>query len=211
MLIESCGYDVSPRGAMLYSIRLAEPERSRGRRLLPLRRKGCWSVTLPFVLPRAWQLRRPAAQPGRARRQAHPCVLLAGSRRDRRALLAGLMDTDGTVVKGVGSCQFAVTNQRLADDVYELVVSLGYKCGRTTQASAGPLRGDLDVLHPQLLDDRRRLPAPPQAPAPQGGASRHDPTHRSTLRHVRDQGSERSRADVSRSTTTTISTSPVRP
>ena len=47
------------------------------------------------------------------------------------------MDTDGTVVKGVGSCQFAVTNQRLADDVYELVVSLGYRCGRTTKRVQG--------------------------------------------------------------------------
>ena len=55
----------------------------------------------------------------------------------RRDLLAGLMDTDGTVVKGVGSCQFAVASQRLADDVYELVVSLGYKCGRTTKRVKG--------------------------------------------------------------------------
>ena len=67
-----------------------------------------------------------------------PAHYLRASERQRRELLAGLMDTDGTVVKGVGSCQFAVTSERLADDVYELVVSLGYKCGRTTKRVAGP-------------------------------------------------------------------------
>jgi len=66
-----------------------------------------------------------------------PAVYLRASEADRRALLAGLMDTDGTVVRGVGSCQFAVTNKRLADDVFELVVSLGYKCGRTSKRVRG--------------------------------------------------------------------------
>lgn len=66
-----------------------------------------------------------------------PADYLRASETMRRELLAGLMDTDGTVVKGVGSCQFAVTNKRLADDVYELVVSLGYKCGRTTRRVRG--------------------------------------------------------------------------
>ncbi|GAA4748318.1 hypothetical protein GCM10023350_36560 [Nocardioides endophyticus] len=66
-----------------------------------------------------------------------PGNYLRGSERQRRDLLAGLMDTDGTVVKGVGSCQFAVTSQRLADDVYELIVSLGYKCGRATKRVQG--------------------------------------------------------------------------
>lgn len=66
-----------------------------------------------------------------------PAQYLRASTRQRRELLAGLMDTDGTVVRGVGSCQFAVTNKRLADTVYELIVSLGYKCGRTTKRVAG--------------------------------------------------------------------------
>ena len=66
-----------------------------------------------------------------------PAAYLRAAEPLRRELLAGLMDTDGTVVKGVGSCQFAVTDKRLADDVYELVVSLGYRCGRTTRQVAG--------------------------------------------------------------------------
>lgn len=66
-----------------------------------------------------------------------PTEYLRASEAQRRSLLAGLMDTDGTVVKGVGSCQFAVTSKRLADTVYELIVSLGYRCGRTTKRVAG--------------------------------------------------------------------------
>jgi replicative DNA helicase len=66
-----------------------------------------------------------------------PASYLRASESVRREVLAGLMDTDGTVVRGVGSCQFAVTNARLAQDVYELVVSLGYRCGRTTKQVRG--------------------------------------------------------------------------
>ncbi|WP_448389804.1 replicative DNA helicase [Microbacterium aurum] len=66
-----------------------------------------------------------------------PAAYLRASEAQRRELLAGLLDTDGTVVRGVGSCQFAVTNKKLADSVYELVVSLGYRCGRTTKRVQG--------------------------------------------------------------------------
>nr|WP_231916252.1 replicative DNA helicase [Microbacterium karelineae] len=66
-----------------------------------------------------------------------PAAYLRASEAQRRELLAGLMDTDGTVVRGVGSCQFAVTDKRLADTVYELIVGLGYKCGRTSKRVAG--------------------------------------------------------------------------
>jgi replicative DNA helicase len=66
-----------------------------------------------------------------------PAAYLRASEAQRRELLAGLLDTDGTVVKGVGSCQFAVTSKKLADSVYELIVSLGYRCGRTTKRVAG--------------------------------------------------------------------------
>jgi replicative DNA helicase len=54
----------------------------------------------------------------------------------RRALLAGLLDTDGTVVPS-GSVQFAVTNRRLAEDVAELVSGLGYRCSTTTKRVRG--------------------------------------------------------------------------
>ncbi|MDE0546334.1 replicative DNA helicase [Microbacterium sp. C7(2022)] len=66
-----------------------------------------------------------------------PAAYLRASESQRRELLAGLLDTDGTVVKGVGSCQFAVTSKKLADSVYELIVSLGYRCGRATRRVKG--------------------------------------------------------------------------
>jgi replicative DNA helicase len=58
-----------------------------------------------------------------------PHEYLRASETQRRALLAGLLDTDGTVTNG-GTIQFSVTDRRLADDVFELVVSLGYRCQR---------------------------------------------------------------------------------
>lgn len=66
-----------------------------------------------------------------------PRAYLRASEAQRRELLAGLLDTDGTVVRGAGTCQFAVTSKKLADSVYELIVSLGYRCGRTTKRVRG--------------------------------------------------------------------------
>ncbi|WP_332838883.1 replicative DNA helicase [Nocardia bovistercoris] len=57
-----------------------------------------------------------------------PVRYLRADESQRRALLAGLLDTDGTVTQG-GSVRFAVTNERLAQDVRELIVGLGYRCG----------------------------------------------------------------------------------
>ncbi len=65
-----------------------------------------------------------------------PTDYLRASEAQRRALLAGLLDTDGTVTLG-GSVQFAVTDERLFRDVEELVVGLGYRCGVTTQRVRG--------------------------------------------------------------------------
>jgi replicative DNA helicase len=65
-----------------------------------------------------------------------PIEYLRGSERQRRALLAGLLDTDGTVTAG-GAVQFSVTNQRLACDVAELIVSLGYRCRTSTKRVQG--------------------------------------------------------------------------
>ncbi|MEE6136127.1 replicative DNA helicase [Mycobacterium sp. 050128] len=65
-----------------------------------------------------------------------PMQYLRGSQTQRRALLAGLLDTDGTVTVG-GAVQFSVTNQRLAADVAELVVSLGYRCQTSTKRVRG--------------------------------------------------------------------------
>ena len=112
MYLEGCGLRVDHRGAMLYSLKLPEGD-PRGTVHGQLRKLGVLN------------------------NKHIPAVYLRASESQRRELLAGLMDTDGTVVKGVGSCQFAVTSKRLADDVHELVVSLGYRCGRTSKRVAG--------------------------------------------------------------------------
>nr|WP_042183891.1 replicative DNA helicase [Kibdelosporangium sp. MJ126-NF4]CEL15943.1 Replicative DNA helicase [Kibdelosporangium sp. MJ126-NF4]CTQ93867.1 Replicative DNA helicase (EC 3.6.1.-) [Kibdelosporangium sp. MJ126-NF4] len=65
-----------------------------------------------------------------------PADYLRASVSQRRALLAGLLDTDGTVTAS-GSAQFTSTNRRLAQDTHELIISLGYRCGITTKRVKG--------------------------------------------------------------------------
>ena len=65
-----------------------------------------------------------------------PGSYLRASEWQRRELLAGLLDTDGTVTSG-GCVQFTSTSERLAADVRELVVSLGYRCGVSRKAVHG--------------------------------------------------------------------------
>ncbi|WP_150250898.1 replicative DNA helicase [Nocardiopsis deserti] len=65
-----------------------------------------------------------------------PQEYLRSSSDQRRALLAGLLDTDGTV-NATGSVQFAVTSQRLANDFRELAHSLGYRTGMSTNRVDG--------------------------------------------------------------------------
>lgn len=54
-----------------------------------------------------------------------PSYYLRASIEQRRALLAGLMDSDGHLDKARGRAHFYNTNKRLADGVAELVTSLG--------------------------------------------------------------------------------------
>ncbi|HVY08934.1 MAG TPA: replicative DNA helicase, partial [Mycobacteriales bacterium] len=65
-----------------------------------------------------------------------PIEYLRASEVQRRALLAGLLDTDGTAAPS-GAVQFTSTNRRLAADVRELVVGLGYRCGWIERKVAG--------------------------------------------------------------------------
>jgi replicative DNA helicase len=65
-----------------------------------------------------------------------PGTYLRASEPQRRSLLAGLLDTDGTVARS-GAVQFSVTSRRLAEDTHELIVSLGYRCSRTNKPVKG--------------------------------------------------------------------------
>ncbi|WP_445167788.1 replicative DNA helicase [Mycolicibacterium sp. Dal123E01] len=64
-----------------------------------------------------------------------PAEYLRSSETQRRALLAGLLDTAGFVKHG-GAIQLSIGEQGLAVDVFELIVSLGYKCHRAMGESA---------------------------------------------------------------------------
>jgi replicative DNA helicase len=65
-----------------------------------------------------------------------PVAYLRASERQRRALLAGLMDTGGTVTT-TGNLQITLTDPRLFEGVRELVVGLGYRCSTTTRRVRG--------------------------------------------------------------------------
>ena len=65
-----------------------------------------------------------------------PALYLRASEAQRRALLAGLLDTDGYVAPN-GTVQFAVTSRRLAGDTLELILGLGYRARMTTKRVNG--------------------------------------------------------------------------
>jgi replicative DNA helicase len=65
-----------------------------------------------------------------------PAEYLRASEDQRRALLAGLLDTDGFAMQG-GTVRFSVTSRRLAADAMELVLSLGYRASMTTKRVRG--------------------------------------------------------------------------
>jgi len=87
-----------------------------------------------------------------------PTEYLRASESQRRALLAGLLDVDGTVTS-TGSIQFTSTSARLAADVRELVTSLGYRVSIRTKPVPGRTP-DSSVAHNVIFtthDDVFRL------------------------------------------------------
>ncbi|MCX4747640.1 replicative DNA helicase [Kitasatospora sp. NBC_01287] len=65
-----------------------------------------------------------------------PQEYLRASAAQRRELLAGLLDTGGTVTN-TGSVRVAVTSGALAEGFRELVLSLGHRCAMTTKRVQG--------------------------------------------------------------------------
>jgi replicative DNA helicase len=130
--IEEEGLTVIPRGDLRYSLRLPAT---------PPSCPDCGKPTTGLVLCQSCRdhhgtvgaILRTLGVLGDKR---IPAAYLRASETQRRALLAGLLDTDGTV-SSTGAVQFAVTNQRLAEDTYELIVSLGYRCSSTTKRVNG--------------------------------------------------------------------------
>ncbi|MFD2766316.1 replicative DNA helicase [Micromonospora eburnea] len=147
-LVEQDGFVVRPSGPMVYTIVLPTPAgnpdltcvdcgcSTRARRENPSSRRcaECHDRNRTFLA----LLRRA----GVSHAKHIPLDYLRASEAQRRALLAGLMDTDGTVAP-TGNLQYTSTSKRLIEGVRELVVSLGYRCtinekqvrGRTEESS----------------------------------------------------------------------------
>lgn len=87
-----------------------------------------------------WQdcLTKKLRQLGVLRNKHIPAQYLMASEAQRRALLAGLLDTDGTVSR-TGTIQYTTTNPMLADGAHELACSLGYRA--TVTEGRAMLRG----------------------------------------------------------------------
>ncbi|MFI0410303.1 replicative DNA helicase [Actinomadura sp. 3N508] len=86
-----------------------------------------------FGLPR---LTRKIKAAGLWRNKHIPAPYLRASEEQRRALLAGLLDTDGYVSE-IGQVQLAFVNKRLAEGAHELILSLGYRATMTTKKVKG--------------------------------------------------------------------------
>ncbi len=122
--VEAEGLRAEPRGGMRYTLQLPRPEPTGERSCVVSCRTHHGTVQARL---RTLDL---------LGNKHIPAVYLRASLAQRRALLAGLLDTDGTVTPG-GSVQFSVTSARLAHDVRELVISLGYRCGISTKQVRG--------------------------------------------------------------------------
>jgi replicative DNA helicase len=113
----------------------------------------------PYVLGRRLGGAADGARPVASDHQHIPAEYLRASIAQRRELLAGLLDACGRVGDS-GSVELAVTDERLADETYELIVSLGYRCVRRRQSIGG--RSDrpsgADLLSFRAGDDVFRLP-----------------------------------------------------
>jgi len=88
-----------------------------------------------------------------------PPSYLRASESQRRDLLAGLLDTDGTV-GSTGSPQIALTSLPLALGVRELIHSLGYRCSLATKRVKGrsPESSTCYVMNFTTTDEVFRLP-----------------------------------------------------
>jgi replicative DNA helicase len=75
-----------------------------------------------------------------------PAPYLRASEKQRRALLAGMLDTDGYITE-IGQVRLAFVNKRLAEDARELILSLGYRAEMTTTPVAAGRSVETDTFY----------------------------------------------------------------
>jgi replicative DNA helicase len=136
MHVEDEGYVVQRKaGRLLYSIRLHKDDDLEGERY-PLRVcRRCFGPSsygsgrlCDFCFRHYGSVAGQLRTLGVLNNKHIPIDYLRASEIQRRALLAGLLDTDGTVMWS-GGVQYTSTSRRLAEDVRALILSLGYRCG----------------------------------------------------------------------------------
>lgn len=114
------------------------------------------TTALRFRPCRANQLLRAIGQEGVPSKDKHiPPVYLTAHLEARRALLAGLLDTDGSVRTNRGQPQFHTTSLALAGGVQTLVESLG-GTARVRVLSRGEIRVDILLNENPFRSDRKR-------------------------------------------------------
>lgn len=124
-------------------------------------------------------LTKPLKEAGLIKNKHVPPAYLRASEGQRRALLQGLMDTDGHCTRQ-GSCEFDNTSKVLADAVYELVSSLGMRA--TLSAGTAKVNG-------KPAGPRYRVSFAPVGPCfrlPRKLNRQRKPTGRSSFRYVVD-------------------------
>ncbi|HKB41224.1 MAG TPA: LAGLIDADG family homing endonuclease, partial [Gemmataceae bacterium] len=93
--------------------------------------KLAWHVTVPNAKEHGYGIKRSLTtllkQLAVLGNKHIPGTYLRASINQRLALLRGLMDADGHARIRRGDVEITLTNRRLAEDAYQLVVSLGYK------------------------------------------------------------------------------------
>jgi replicative DNA helicase len=129
--LEADGLWVVPEGGRSYSLRLPQPPTC----------PDCGGPSRGTAPCQACRSHRGTVQAvlrtlGVLRGRHIPTAYLRASEAQRRALLAGLLDTEGAVTPG-GAVQLGVASRRLAEDVRELVVGLGHRCSLTTRPVKG--------------------------------------------------------------------------
>ncbi|MGL5816297.1 MAG: replicative DNA helicase [Phycicoccus sp.] len=136
-----CGFEFTPRTSQVKTCGRSCGGRSRGTPMLEARCPDCGRLCTG--LQRCKECREDHGTVKALLRRlgvlGHkhiPVDYQRGSEAQRRALLGGLLDTDGTVTAS-GCAQFTTTSRRLRDDVCELIAGLGYRVGVSEKSVRG--------------------------------------------------------------------------